>query len=270
MGRHTARDEERIRSSLRDAAEAYEPDRQAISTRVAQGRAADRDKSLRRTMLGMRPAGAALAVVGVLAASGVAVRAAADDDQNLAESRPPAVVPAPVSTGSVTSPDPGGTAGTGRPAGTTATGAPEPDGTTGMPGTQPPASRPADGATWLEVDGGTGKDSVATWSEKRVTLHNTSPIVTLKVTITVPMTEDLAEAGKFTTVPNADVTMTVTRTPESLIYSYVLRDGATLIPGDYSFAAQFTHQAGREAAKDLYSVQAATSAATAERSGPLA
>ena len=85
MGRHNDRDEERLRSSLRDAAEAYEPDRQAISTRVAQGRAADREtKSLRRSMLGLRPAGAALAVVGVLVASGVAVRASTNDEQSLA------------------------------------------------------------------------------------------------------------------------------------------------------------------------------------------
>jgi hypothetical protein len=279
MGRHTARDDERLRSSLHDAAEAYQPDRQAISTRVAQGRAADRDKSQRRVTLGLRPAGAALAVVGVLVASGVAVRAAADDDHNLAVAPPPAV-PAPALTGEASSPDPAGTAGSREPVGTT--GSPAPGGSAGSPGTQPgtqpgtppgtqPAtSRPAGGVSWLDVAGGTGKDSVATWSEKNVTLHNTSPIVRLKVTITVPMSAGLAEAGKFTTVPNSDVTMTVARTPEGLIYSYELRDGATLIPGKYTFAAQFAHGSGRPAAKDSYLIQAATKTATAEQTGAFA
>ncbi len=269
MGRHTARDDDRIRSSLRDAAEAYQPDRQAISTRVAQGRAADREtKSLRRSMLGLRPAGAALAVVGVLVASGVAVRAGVIDEKNLADSPPPAVVPAPVASGSVTSPDPAGTPGTRKPAGTTgSTGATPPAGTPGSTGTQPPASSPVNGASWLEVGGGTGKDSVATWSEKKVTLRNTTALVALKVVITIPMSAGLAEAGKYTTVPNADLTVTVAPTPEGLTYSFELRDGAKLIPGDYTFAAQFNHRSGRETAQDSFSLQAASVSATADRTG---
>jgi len=266
MGRHSARDDERVRSSLHDAAEAYQPDRQAISTRVAQGRAADGEtKSLRRSMLGLRPAGAAFAVVGVLVASGMAVRAGTNDDQNVAETPPSAVVPAPVSTGSVTSPAPAGTSGTRAPGGTN--GSPAPAGTTVSPSSPPLATSPAAGASWLDVSGGTGKDSVATWTEKTVTLRNTSPILSLKVTITVPMSTDLAEAGRFTTVPNSDVTVTVAPTPAGLIYTFVLRDGVKLIPGSYLFAAQFNHRSGREAAKDLFAVQAKTASASDDRNG---
>jgi hypothetical protein len=269
MGRHNARDDERLRSSLRDAAEAYQPDRQAISTRVAQGRAADRDtKSVRRSMLGLRPVGAAFAVVGVLVASGVAVRAGTNDDQTVADPPPPAVVPAPVSSGSVTSPSPGGTVGSRVPTGTT--GSAPPSGTSGTPGapsSQPPVTSPAAGASWLEVSGGTGKDSVATWSEKRVFLHNTSALVALNVTITIPMSANLAEAGKFTTVPNNDVIVTITPTPEGLTYTFALRDGVRLMPGKYEFAAQFNHKSGRVAAQDSFSVDAATASATAERTG---
>ena len=280
MGRHNARDEERIRSSLRDAAEAYQPDRQAISTRVAQGRAADRDpRTLRRTMLGMRPAGAALAVVGVLVASGVAVRAGADDDANNADPGPAAVVPAPVATGSSERPGPAGTVGTREPpAGTT--GATPPAGTTGTtgstgapgtPGSQPPASSPpADGATWLDVGSGTGQNSVATWSQKDVKLRNTSPLTKLDVTITVPMAPGVADAGKFTDVPNADFVVTVTPSEAHITYSFVLRDGKTLSPGNYVFAAQFTHKSGRVAGKDAYVLHAATKSASADRSGTIA
>lgn len=270
MGRHTARDDERIRSSLRDAAEAYQPDRQAISTRVAQGRAADGEtKSLRRSMLGLRPAGAALAVVGVLVASGVAVRASVIDDQNLAEPPPPTVAPAPVVTGAATSPDPTGPTGTRKPGATT--GPAHPTGTTTFPGSPPPASSPATGAaSWLEVGGVTGKDSVPTWTEKKVTLRNTSALISLKVTITIPMSADLVEAGKFTTVPNADVTVAVTPTPAGLTYTFTLRDGVKLVPGSYTFAAQFDHRSGRATAKDSYLVQAATATASADRSGAFA
>jgi hypothetical protein len=137
-------------------------------------------------------------------------------------------------------------------------------------GSPPPASTPVAGASWLNLDGSTGKDSVATWTQKNVTLRNTSTIVSLKVTITLPMTDDLAEAGKFTTVPNSDMTVTVTPTSQGLTYSFVLRDGAKLSPGNWTFAAQFTHRSGRQAAKDAYQVEAATASATAEQTGAFA
>ena len=57
-----------------------------------------------------------------------------------------------------------------------------------------------------------------------------------------------------------------TRTATSLVYSYVLNDGRKLIPGDYLFAAQFAHKAGRTNT-DSYTVVARTADTGAQLSG---
>jgi hypothetical protein len=108
---------------------------------------------------------------------------------------------------------------------------------------------------------------VATWSENLLTLKTTSPIVALKVIITVPAAGDAGYAGRYTNVSNSDVAIDYTETAKGITYTFALRDGLTIPPGEYKFGAQFTHKSGRPGAADGYTIEAGTKSASTERSG---
>lgn len=243
--------EDYVRSALRDAAQAYQPDRTAMVNRVASGRtaAATAPPRARRTLLGFYPAAAAAAVAVILVLSMVAVRSARNDDGG-------PIVAAPPPTPSATASAPAAPAQSTTP--------PSKSTTSTSPATpRRPTDKPTS-TTFLTTDGTMDANSVATWSQNNVTLTNTKPLVELAVTIKVAMNPSTADAGRYTTVPNSDMTMTVTRDETSLTYSFVLRDGKKLQPGDYVFAAQFIHRSGRTADADTYSVVARTASVDAK------
>lgn len=278
MGRHrdTEPDDvtvEYVRSSLRDAAQAHEPDRTAMVNRIASGRSAlaAEVRPARRSLL---PVGAALGVVSVLVASIVAVRLSNDDPR-------PGIVAAPPAATSTAPPAPG----TSPPAGATATtGATGPTGTTGATGgtgpatttTPPTATEPVQPtqskarSSFVSTDGVVGKDSVATWSENQVRLKNTKTLGRLSVTITVARTSDARKAGQYTNVSGSDIEVTVTEAGDELVYRYVLREGKKLTPGEYLFGAQFTHASGRPRDADWYAVTADTGGTGADLRGTFA
>jgi hypothetical protein len=225
-----------VRSALRDAAQAYQPDRAAMAHRVAAGRATTRAR--RRHGY---PIAAALAVAVIAVLSVVAVRSAADHGRRTVAG-PPVAAPAPSAT--TTPPS--------RP-----------------PAPSRSATTPA-GNGLLTAQGRTDPHSVATWSEQNVTIRNAKTLTALRVTVTVSLTAGTADAGRYTTVPNSDVTVTVTRAATALSYAYVLKPGVRLPPGTYVFAAQFTHRSGRDAGRDGYAVTAAGGGGTAELSGSFA
>jgi hypothetical protein len=281
MGHHRARDGdqpddlavEQVRSTLRDAADAYRPDRAAMADRVAAARAGTPPAGARRTRA-RGPAAAALAVAFVLIAGISVARLSSGPDRAVTADRPPASVPAVAGAGSPSAPAPAGPA----PAGSVPAG---PDRATpaGPASSRTPSGTPRDGppptATrttraapdgFLTAAGAVDRNSGPTWSQDNVTITVRRPVVELTVTVTVALTPGVTEHGRYTTAPNADVTTTVTRTTTSLIYSYVLNDGRTLVPGDYLFAAQFTHEPGRDGA-DAYTVVARTADGGAQLSG---
>jgi hypothetical protein len=226
-----------VRSALRDAAQSHQPDRTAMAHRVASGRAA-RSKSRR----GMYPVAAAFAVAVIVVFSVVAVRSTGDDGSTRRGANPPAA--ATVSSSAPSS-------------------SPAPQRTTA--GASRSATAAANG--FVTAKGGIDANSVATWTQNTVTVTNTKSLASLRVTITVDLTPDAANAGRYTTVPNSDLTMTVTRGPSALTYVYVLKQGTNLASGSYIFAAQFDHHSGRSGGKDSYSVAAETKTGHAELSG---
>lgn len=266
MGDH----DDRIRRALQGEAGRYEPDREAMADRIAQGRiessraaAEQKARNSPRRLFSMRPVAAAFAVVGVLVASMVTVRLTDDGGPAEIVAEPPPPATAPVAGGD---PSPAVTPGdaTGRPSS-------RPPGTTpppakASPSTTPPSSGPA-GASWLSTGAGRGKDSVATWTENTVTVTTTKPAVSLAVTITVAATPGAAYAGKWTNVPNSDVEFRLEKAANELTYIYRLKDGVTLRAGTWTFAAQFSHRSGRGTSADAYLVEAATGSAAAEKSG---
>jgi hypothetical protein len=273
MGRHRDTDPddftvEYVRASLRDAAQSYEPDRTAMVNRIASGRAATAAgaQPARRSLL---PVGAAMAVVLVLVASIFAVRLSNDDDpRRNVVAAPPPVATAPAETGG-TDPTTGATEDS--PATSDKADTTRPT-TPSRPATSTPVKPKASKArsTYLSTDGVVAPNSVATWSESNVELKNTKPLVELTVLIKVAMTPGTASAGKYTNATNSDFDVTVGREGNMLTYRFVLRDGKKLMPGDYLFAAQFTHRSGRSRDADSYTVTAATGGADAELNGAFA
>jgi hypothetical protein len=275
MGRHRETDPddftvEYVRSSLRDAAQTHEPNRTAMVNRIASGRAADQARPARRSLL---PVGAALAVALVLVFSMVAVRLSNDDPQRETVAAPPAATAsAPPGTTTPSSRAPGTSTPTG--------GADTPDNTG-----KPDATRPTNGdqptnpttpvrptqskakSTYVSTEGVIGANSVATWSENGVHLKNTKPLAELTITIKVALTPGTAYAGKYTNATNSDFAIGVARQADTLTYTFALRDGKKLVPGDYQFAAQFTHGSGRSRAADSYQVTARSGDTDAELTG---
>jgi hypothetical protein len=229
---------EYVRSALHEAAQSYRPGRTAMVDRVAAGRAAPPRPAPRRrprAFLRMHPVGAAVAVAAILTVSMIAVRAGGDHDQ-------PAAAPRSVPT----------------------TAAAEPS--TGPPSRLAASARPAANG-YLSTKGALDPHSVTTWAQQNVTITNTKKLKSLRVTITVAASAGTSSTGKFTTVPNSDLTMTVTQAANTLTYLYALHDGATLAPGKYVFAAQFNHRAGRATDQDSYTVVAGTGKAEAQLAG---
>jgi hypothetical protein len=229
-----------VRSALRDAAQDHQPNRHAIAHRVAAGRAPRRPKSRR----GMYPIAAAFAVAVIVVFSVVLVWSSGNDGTHRT-ANPPAAAALPSSSPSSS------TTPTARR-------------------TSPTPGRSATGATpngFVTAKGGLDANSVATWSQNNVTITNTKTLASLRVTITVDLTPGAADAGKYTNVPNADVTMTVTRGASTLTYAYVLKQGTNLAPGSYIFAAQFLHRSGRMMSNDSYAVAAGTRTTHADLSG---
>jgi hypothetical protein len=251
---------EQIRSALHDAAEAYQPSRTAIVNRVASGRAATRSEARRLAFFSIRPVGAALAVAVTLVLSVVAVRSMNTDGPNNVAVNPPAAAPVAASASASRAPT------TARPDATSTkqpreSAAPPP--ATGQTG---PSGQPA-GSDFLICDGAVDPHSVDTWSQNNVTITNTKTIDSLRITIKVALTAGTADAGRWTTVPNSDITITVTRQATALTYAYALKPGTTLAPGRYTFAAQFQHHSGRSADQDSYTVTARTGSAGADLGG---
>ncbi|MFG1605650.1 hypothetical protein [Actinoplanes sp. NPDC049265] len=240
--------DDRLRFELRQAADAYVPDRATIARRTATRRAA----AARRDRL--RPAAAALAVVAVAIGGVVAVQLSDGSTP------PPPVAGAPPPPASRSA----GPAST-RPARTRPA--------TSKPTTEPPAERaPADDPTTpaapqlVQVSGTVDKASVANWTQNTVTVKADEP-TWVQVTVRVERTRDASRAGWFTTVPNSDLTFTAKDTPDALLYTYTLKEGARLRPGTYVFAAQFSHGTGRDPDGDTFTVDARSGGADATSRG---
>lgn len=283
MGHHRARDGdepddltvEQVRSTLRDAADGYRPDRTAMVNRVASGRAATLPPVGRRTLFRM-PIAAALAVAFILVAGISAARVSWSPDTTVAADRPPVSVPAVPGTGSsaATGPDgttpPAGTGTAGTTGATSPTTAPRSRATSGHPRNGPSATATLGTQTtpngFVTSGGALDSHSTPTWSQNNVTISSRKPIVELIVVVTVARTPGVTYHGDYTDAPNLDIVRSKTSTDTSLTYTFRLADGKTLAAGDYLFAAQFAHKPGRDNT-DSYTVVVRTADAAAELTG---
>ncbi|PSM42346.1 hypothetical protein C6Y14_18005 [Streptomyces dioscori] len=224
-----------LRSRLRESAESYEPDRARILARVERGMAGGQHApgpDPRPTALGwFRVVGATAAVAGVLAVGGYAVasalKAETPNDQTVAVSPSPA--PSPERSSPPASP----TAGT-----STSTGADV-----------------EDGPLWS--DGSVDPHSNEFWAQSNVTVRNEKQLTSLTVVLKVRQTGGVTSTGSWRSAPEDDFTASVAEKGGFLTYTWTLKPGRTVWPGEWVFAGQYDHdRGGRDAGDDAYTADA--------------
>ncbi|MFE7031038.1 hypothetical protein ACFU9Y_12070 [Streptomyces sp. NPDC057621] len=226
-----------LRARLRDSADSYEPDRARILARVERGMAGGRsvpDPAPRPTALGwFRVVGATAAVAGVLAVGGYAVasalKAEAPDDQTVAVSPSPA--PSPERSSPAASPTPTGSPTAGAGAGV------------------------EDGPLWS--DGSVDPHSNEFWAQSNVTVKTGKQLTALTVVLKVRQTGGVTSAGSWRSAPENDFTASVAEKDGFLTYTWTLKPGRTVWPGEWVFAGQYDHdRGGRDAGDDTYTADA--------------
>lgn len=237
---------------LREAADAHQPDRDAMLARVERGMAgatgADRARLYRRRRQAswLKVSLAGLAGVGVLGLGGLAVAAG-------------------VQQGAPQHPNPSATTPSGNagPAGNAATASPKPRASAPKPTTAPPStphhsatpSPTADGP--LAAHGDVNAHSTVYWEQNDLAVAVAQPLSTLTVELRIAQTGGVDSTGAWQTAPADDFTVTVTHTDGFVVYRWVLKPGRT-VPGSSQqlFAAQFNHDTGkRDASKDTFRVE---------------
>jgi hypothetical protein len=124
---------------------------------------------------------------------------------------------------------------------------------------------------FLSSHGAIDSTSGNVWGQSDITLKNTSPVTALRVVLRLAATPGLTNAGSFTTLPNAEYTVTVATNGGALVYTFTLQPGKTLPPGQYELAGQYTHASGtRTTSGDSYQATATSGGSSAEVSGNFA
>ncbi|MFM9447401.1 hypothetical protein [Streptomyces acidiscabies] len=250
-----------LRARLHEATERHEPDRARILARVERGMMAAPDRQSHRAtrpVLGWaRIVGATAAVAGMLAVGGYAVASAV-------KSEPPAeqtvaVSPTPMVSPDATSRPPGSPSPSPSPGG----GAPRSTGpgpthraeTSPSPQVSalPPAEGTSDGPLWS--DGSVDPHSNEFWAQSDITLKVSKELTALTVQLKVAQTGGVTNTGAWRSPPEDDFTFTVGEKDGFLVYTWVLKDGRTVPPGEWVFAGQYDHdRGGRDARNDAYVV----------------
>lgn len=254
------------RKLLRQAAEAHEPDREAMLVRIQKGMAHDSDARRARLYRRRRQASwakislAAVAAVGVLGLGGLAVAAGV---RQQAPERPAPVVVTPTGRAATPQPrvsptKPPVSSGSATPHHTAS---PSAGGPTSAGGTVS-----ADGMISARAD--VNAHSTVYWSQNDLIVDVAKPLSALTIELRIAQTGGVQSTGDWQTAPPDDFTITVTPSNGYLVYRWVLKPGRTVPAAQQLFAAQFNHQTGqRDAGKDTFLVQATASGRTSEVRG---
>jgi cytoskeletal protein RodZ len=249
------------RRLLREAADAHQPDREAMLARVEHGMSrpgADRARRYRRRRQAswVRAGLAGVAVVGMLGLGGLAV--AAGVQHRAPQRTTPVVVPSSRDTAGAT-PKPRATAA--RPSVPSSTSA-----SSASTASTHPAASAADGP--ISARGDVNVHSTVFWSQEDLTVAVAQPLTALTVELRIAQTSGVQNTGDWQTAPPDDFTVDVTQSGGFVVYRWTLKPGRTIPAAQQIFAAQFDHGTGkRDAGKDTFLVEAATSGHTSEVGG---
>ncbi|WP_042402885.1 hypothetical protein [Streptacidiphilus carbonis] len=237
-----------VGAALRAEAEQYQPDRAAILARIERGQfsgAPVRGRRRRSSRSGLRLAGIVMASAVGFGLSVAGTWAAVGEFSGPKPSEPVVAVTTPSAVGTAeATPSPSTPPSPTTPAGSSSAGSSSPSAAAG-------ATRAQQGFLWS--DGSIDPHSTSSWSQSDITLKNHYTVTALDVTVTLADTPGLSSTGVWSSVPAADLDMTVTHRDGTLVYEFRLKPGATLAPGTYVFAGQYNHAAGgRDAGQDTY------------------
>ena len=246
-----------LRARLHEAAGAHEPDRARILARVEHGMTEQTRTDRRETrppVFGwVRVVSATAAVACVLGVGGYAVASAVNDEAPVRQAVDvsPTPTPSPAATSRVPAPPADPTPSTSRepdPSSKSPTRSPS-----STPTTPPSGSGAEDGPLWS--DGSVDPHSNEFWAQSNVTLRTSEKLTALTVRLKVRQTGGVTSAGAWRSAPEDDFTATVAERDGFLVYTWVLKQGRTVWPGEWVFAGQYDHdRGGRDAKDDGYTV----------------
>ncbi|MCZ4119676.1 hypothetical protein [Streptomyces sp. H39-S7] len=266
-----------VRSQLRRAAAAHQPDRARMLARVQRGMfssAATDTTALdpvgsrtarhrnRIALSWPKVALTTLATAATLAVGGFAVGAVVRSHEPRQGSAvggpetPRSPSPAASSPRAAGPRQPGPSTppptGTGRPS------APSTGPGSGHPSAAPPSGpRTEDGPLW--ADGSVDPHSNSFWAQSNVTLKTRTTLTALSVELRIAQTGGVHNAGAWRTLPADDFALSVRADGDVLVYRWTLKAGRTVPAGQHVFAGQYDHTAGgRDARADSYRVNAVT------------
>ncbi|HEX2144514.1 MAG TPA: hypothetical protein VHG10_08400 [Glycomyces sp.] len=234
---------------LRVTAEEYEPDRDRIWSRVADGMREPRVRA-EPVRTGWRipqlalATGAAVVLIGAVVFFGQAM--------GLGPVVGPTPEPPAAGPGTRTEEAPETTSADEATSGddVETTGEEEPDGSS-------PDSDSQGAPDWLWTDGSVDPGSNDYWSQANLVLKNEEALVELTVELRVAEGDGLVSTGSWSTDSNRLGDAVVTQEDGYLVYRWTLKDGMALPAGEYTLAGQFNHEAGaRSTADDAYSFEA--------------
>lgn len=242
------------RRRLREAAEAHQPDRDAMLVRIERGMTsteAERARMYRRRRHAswLKVLLAGLLGVGVLGLGGLAV---AVGIKQLAPPHPATAGVTPTSRAPAATPEHRASAT--KPAVQT----PE----SPAPSTpRHPTTPTADGP--ITAHGAVNTHSTVYWEQNDLTVDLTQPLTTLTVELRIAQSTGVQNTGNWQTAPPDDFTVSVTQTDGYLVYRWTLKPGRTVPAARQLFGAQFNHSTGeRDASKDTFLVEATAAGRT--------
>ena len=251
---------EDLRTRLRDAAGTYEPDHARILARVERGMAGVETAgrtSPRSSPLGwFRVVGATAAAAGVLAVGGYAVASAVKGEKTADQTVTVSPTPEPSPDATSRAPVPPEPAKSSPAPEKPSTPASPPDKSRQSAPVTPPADAGnEDGPLWS--DGSVDPHSNEFWAQSNVTVKTSKQLTALTVVLKVKQTGGVTSAGAWRSAPEDDFAVTVAEKDGFLVYTWELKEGRTVWPGEWVFAGQYDHdRGGRDAGDDTYAVGA--------------
>ena len=267
-----SQDERDLRTVLHEEAERHHPDRTSMLNRIARGRSAPAPSVLgrlmRSTLVAMlpRPVAAAAAVAAVLVVAVAGIQVANRSPQ---PSNPAAATASPSASPTPTAAPPPRTG----PTSSSPSGHPSSGHSTSSLGPATTLTSPAPATVSDSYLGATAvldPHSTPTWSQVNVTLTTTATLTALTVVVRIARTDGEADGGHWSTIPAELATSTVAVQNTVIVYRFTLNEGATLAPGSYVFAMQYTHAAGRALTADTFQATAYAARASSPSASPTA
>ncbi|MFL6111098.1 MAG: hypothetical protein ACJ786_07080 [Catenulispora sp.] len=242
---------------LRAAADAHQPDRDAILARLQQGMADSSGSARHRAFRRRRRASwikislAGVAGVGVLGVGGLAVAVGVQQQQAPPHPAPPAVTPTAGNAVAATpKPRPSATGST-APTSPPSSAAPS---TTASRHTPEPSSTTSDGP--ITARGSINPKSNVYWAQSDLTIDLAQQLTTLTVEIRIAQTDGVQNTGNWRTEPADEFTVSVAPADGFLVYRWTLKPGRAVPAAQEVFAAQYNHVTGkRDASKDTFRVE---------------